>query len=125
MHGIVAAIIQAGITMTLKFLFAFFLATSCATAYAQDEDFDKKGQDNCQRLAKQLNQSKQLGIRPQGMTSLATWRAACAERPPTGPGNVTALCEGTRVTNKGEERVFFWEKSSKGKLNNGYFACGA
>lgn len=108
--------------MKLKILFAFCLVTSSAGTYAQD-DADKKALENCQRVARQLNQAKKVGIQPQGMTTVVTWRAACAERPPTGPGNVTALCEGTRSTAKGEERVFFWEKSDKGKRNNGYFSC--
>jgi hypothetical protein len=53
-----------------------------------------------------------------------TWRAACAERPPTGKGTVTALCEAKRKTDKGEQGVFFWQKSYRGKPNIGYFICG-
>ncbi len=59
------------------------------------------------------------------ITPLVTWRAACAERPPTGPGNVTALCEGKRTAAKGGAGVFFWQKSHQGKLKRGYFECGA
>lgn len=90
---------------------------------AHADEADQKALENCQRVASQLNLAKQLGIRPQGIATFVTWRAACAERPPTGAGNVTALCEGTRVIAKGEQRVFFWEKSDQGKLNSGYFAC--
>jgi hypothetical protein len=56
-----------------------------------------------------------------GLEPLVTWRAACAERAPTGPGNVTALCQGERTTAKGEQGVFFREKSSHGLPNRGYF----
>ena len=57
------------------------------------------------------------------MTPLATWRAACAERPPTGPGNVTSLCEGKLSAAKGGKGVFFWQKSIRANSIAGYFVC--
>jgi len=80
--------------------------------------------NDCQALAKAINKSHGVGISLKAISPLVTWRAACAEKPPTGPGNVTALCQGKRATTKGEDGVFFWQKSQQGKLNNGYFVCG-
>lgn len=103
---------------------ALCLAMACGISVGQGNDgLEKKMMDDCRALAKELNQSKRLDIRPEGLRPLVTWRAACAEHPPTGPGNVTALCEGKRVTAKGEEGVFFWQKSDRGKLNDWYFIC--
>ncbi|MFK3736746.1 hypothetical protein [Massilia sp. TN1-12] len=110
-------------TMMTNAILALSLATASAAAFAQDSDVEKEMVDRCQAVAKQLNKTRKLGIRADGMEAFATWRAACAERPPTGPGNVTALCEGTRVVAGKEQRVFFWQMSDHGKLGNGYFAC--
>lgn len=100
------------------------LATACGAAFAQGGDPEKRMLDACQALAKEINRSKKAGISLQGLTPLVSWHAACAERPPTGPGKVTALCEGKRVTSRGEDRIFFWQKSDRGKRNDGYFICG-
>ncbi|WP_440967144.1 hypothetical protein ACL58G_12285 [Massilia sp. GER05] len=59
-----------------------------------------------------------------GLAPLVTWRAACAERAPTGAGNVTALGQGKRTTAKGEQGVLFQEKSGPGLPNRGHFTCG-
>lgn len=112
--------------MSIKPYLVFCLAAVCGGALGQDNnELAKELQTGCQRLARELNDSKKLGIRPEGIAPLMTWRASCAERPPTGPGDVTALCEGIRFTRKGEESVFFWQKSVHGKLNDGYFICGS
>ncbi|WP_444846866.1 hypothetical protein [Duganella caerulea] len=111
--------------MLVRIYLALSLATVCVAAFGQNEnDLEKKMLTNCQVLAKDLNKSRGVGISPEGISPLVTWRAACAERPPTGPGNVTALCQGKRVSAQGEEGVFFWQKSQHGKLNSGYFICG-
>ena len=110
--------------MLIKVCLALSLAAMSACALAQDDqDIDKKMLSNCQALATELNKSKSAGISLKEITPLVTWRAACAERPPTGPGNVTALCEGRMAAAKGGKGVFFWQKSHQGKLNSGYFVC--
>lgn len=115
----------AGPTMLMKFSLALGLAAICCSAPAQDEtDIDKEMLARCQALASQLNKSKSAGISLKDITPLVTWRAACAERPPSGPGNVTSLCEGRLTAEKGGKGVFFWQKSHEGKLNSGYFVCG-
>lgn len=104
-------------------LAAGFAAISTCALAQDDQDIDKKMLANCQALATQLNKSHGAGISPKEITPLVTWRAACAERPPTGPGNVTSLCEGRLTAAKGGKGVFFWQKSHQGKLNSGYFVC--
>jgi hypothetical protein len=110
--------------MLAKIYLGLCLVAACGGAPGQGNDeLAAKMMNDCQALARELNRSKQLGIRTEGLQPLFTWRAACAERPPTGPGDVTALCEGKRVTSKGEKGVFFWQKSDRGRLNEGYFDC--
>lgn len=110
--------------MLIKVYLALLLATACGAAVGQsNDDLESKMLNDCQVLAKKLNISKKVGISMNGIQPLVTWRAACAERPPTGPGYVTALCEGKRAVAKGEERVFFWEKAKHGKFNRGFFNC--
>lgn len=110
--------------MLIKVCLALSIAAMSTCALAQDDqDVDKKMLANCQALAGQLNKSHCTGISLNDITPLVTWRAACAERPPTGPGNVTALCEGKLSPAKGGKGVFFWQKSEQGKLHSGYFVC--
>jgi hypothetical protein len=110
--------------MRIKSFLALCLATACTASHAQGDDkLEQSMLNECQVLAKEINKAKKVGISTKDMSPLFTWRAACAERPPTGAGNVTALCEGKRRTVKGEEGIFFWQKSNKGKLENGYFLC--
>lgn len=108
-----------------QFYAALLFATACCTAFGAQpaNDVDDEDLGKCVSLAKELNQTKRLGIRLDGLERLVTWRAACAERPPTGPGNVTVLCQGKYADEKGEKAIFFWQKSKDGKLNNGYFSC--
>ena len=110
--------------MFVKALSALCLAATCSASAAQaTDDLEKQMLDKCQAVAKELNKSRQAGISLDRLEPLVTWRAACAERPPTAPGNVTALCQGKRTTAKGEQGVFFWEKSNHGVPNRGYFTC--
>lgn len=112
--------------MLLKIIPVLALASLCtASANQADTDIEKQALAACQVLAREMNQSRDLGIRQDGMTSMFSWHAACAERPPRGPGNVTALCEGKRTAAKGGGKIFFWQKSDHGKLSNGYFNCPA
>jgi len=110
--------------MPIKASLALLLATACGAALSQsNDDLERKMLNDCQILATKLSKSKKISISNDGIQPLVTWRAACAERPPTGPGNVTAHCEGKRDAAKGEERVFFWEKVKHGKFNRGFFIC--
>lgn len=110
--------------MSIKLFTLLCLASACSVGFAQTaDDADKEDVKKCQMLAADMNKSKGVGISMEGMTRLVTWRAACAERPPVGRGNVTALCEGKRTPAKGGGKVFFWQKSDHGQYNTGYFAC--
>jgi len=110
--------------MYAKAVMALCLAALCGASSAQaTDDLDKQMLEKCQAVAKELNKTRRANISLDGLEPLVTWRAACAERPPTGPGNVTALCQGKRTTAQGEQGVFFWEKSSHGLRNRGYFTC--
>ncbi len=101
-------------------LFLFFVASFSANA----DDFDPEMLKNCQDLAILLNKSSKVNININELTPLFTWRASCAEKPPTGQGNVMALCEGTSVRSNGTaELLFFWSKTNKGKLTTGYYPC--
>jgi hypothetical protein len=110
--------------MHIKSYLLLVLATSAAPGFALNKnEMPEETPYECQAVAKELNKSKKISISMDGMQALATWRAACAERPPTGAGNVTALCEGKLNGVKGAGRVFFWEKSHQGKAHRGYFTC--
>ena len=110
--------------MFVKAISALCLAAACGASSAQaTDDLEKQMLEKCQAVAKELNKTRQAGISPDGLEPLVTWRAACAERPPAGPGNVTALCQGKRTTAKGEQGVFFWEKSHHGLPSRSYFTC--
>jgi hypothetical protein len=117
---------QKGGGMGIKIWIGLCMAGLCSVTSAQGaQEVDKKEIDACLVLAQEINKSHKLGIRSDGITRHLTWHDVCAERPPTGRGNVTALCQGTRTSAKGEQEVFFWQKSDHGKLHNGYFLCGA
>jgi hypothetical protein len=110
--------------MFSKTILACCLAAVCSAASAEaTDDLDKQMLEKCQAVAKELNKTRRAAISLDGLEPLVTWRAACAERPPTGPGNVTALCTGKHTAAKGERGVFFWEKNDHGKLHRGYFTC--
>jgi hypothetical protein len=110
--------------MFFRTVLACCLAAVCRAASAEaTDDLDKHMLKKCQAVAKELNKTRRAAISLDGQEPLVTWRAGCAERAPTGPGNVTALCQGKRTTAKGEQGVFFWEKSSHGLPNRGYFTC--
>jgi len=112
--------------MLIKACSALILTAAWGSVFAQSESgLDKRMLNNCQALANEINKSHGVGISLDTISPLVTWRAACAEKPPTGVGNVTALCQGKRFTEKGKDDVFFWQKSQHGKLNNGYYVCGA
>lgn len=114
--------------MSSKAFLAFCVAAVCGTTSAQAaaDDLDKQMLEKCQAVAKALNETSKAGIRLDGLEPLVTWHAACAEKPPTGPGNVAALCQGKRSTAhgvQGVQGVFFWEKMDHGTPNRGDFTC--
>lgn len=98
------------------------------------DELDKEGIAKCTALASKMfssalpekGKSGTLG-KPRNVTNieyLVTWRAACAEKPPKGPGNVTALCQGEATTQTGQRKqVFYWEKISGTTLHTGYYWC--
>lgn len=84
-----------------KVFVALWITTICNATFAQSENFlEKRMLGNCRALAKELNKSHGVGIALENISPLVTWRAACAEKPPTGPGHVTALCQGERINGK-------------------------
>jgi hypothetical protein len=102
----------------------FTIATAPFSANAQDSD--PAILKNCITLAELLNKSSKVNINVNDITPLYTWRASCAEKPPTGKGNVMALCEGTSIRSDGTAKLlFFWSKTNKGKLTTGYYSCRA
>jgi hypothetical protein len=110
--------------MLIKAYLGVLLVTACSVALGEgNTDLENKMLRDCQVVAKKLNKSKELNRGLDEIQPFVTWHATCAERAPTGPGNVTALCEGKRETAKGKERVFFWEKATHGKFNRGFFIC--
>jgi hypothetical protein len=105
---------------------ALFLLTLLANAAvgAESAKVDPSMHADCVKLAGLLNQSGKVNINQNEVTPLYTWRASCAEKQPTGTGNVMALCEGTSIRNDGKaERLFFWSKTKKGTVSRGYFSC--
>lgn len=110
--------------MPVKLYFVLLLASASAAALGQsNDDLDRKMLNDCQVLAKELSSSNRVRISTEGIKPIFSWHAGCAERPPTGPGEVTALCEGKPVVGRGKERVFFWQKEMNGKFNRGFFLC--
>jgi len=113
-------------TIAVRIWQALILSGACGLTHAAGDGaaIEKSMLLDCTTLAKAINLSNpRIGIDLRGITPLVTWRASCAEKPPTGPGNVTALCEAAREPDKGRERVFFWQKSVHGKHHQGYYFC--
>ncbi len=92
---------------------------------SEAEKADPSMLKDCVQLARLLNKSGKVNINENEVTPLYTWRAGCAERPPSGEGKVMALCEGISVRSDGKaELLFFWSKTHAGTLGTGYFSCG-
>lgn len=109
------------------FLIATFSLMERTMAAQTLDDLEREGVEQCTKLAARMFSSKSKPNMPRkasNFAALVTWRASCAEKPPKGPGNVTALCEADAQTQSGEKkRVFFWEKSENGKKHTGYYWC--
>ena len=72
---------------------------------------DPNGQ--CQALGDRMARRHQLPGPVTGVEELVTWHAACAERPPSGPGLVALLCNGAIPRRAGSpSEVFYWESMS-------------
>lgn len=96
-----------------------------SSAAPTQDDVEAEMIRKCESLAELLNKTKNTNININELRAFVTWRATCAEQPPTGEGNVMALCEGTSVRNDGSsELLFFWSKTNRGKLTSGYLSCG-
>ena len=116
---------------TMICVFTFFLMT--LNIWAED-NLERAGIAKCTQLALKMfstassdkHQSEALG-KPRNVKNIeffVTWRAACAEKPPKCPGNVTALCQGDALTPTGQQKkVFYWEKASGKTLHTGYYWC--
>lgn len=88
------------------------------------DEIDPALLQGCTQAAELLNRSGKVNINTNDLTPLVTWRASCAESPPTGEGNIMALCEGTSVGADGNgELLFFWSRTNRGKVDTGYMAC--
>lgn len=59
-------------------------------------------------------------LKPGTAEQLVVWRASCADDPPSGAGNVTALCQAKTRSGKG---VFYWSKADKELETSGYVLC--
>lgn len=99
----------------------FFISLSAMAV----EDFEVKALQACETLARDIEKTLVPTSKITQIEYLVTWRAACAERPPTGPGNVKALCTGLILQTDGNSKgIFYWSKIYKGKINTGHFLCG-
>jgi len=71
-----------------------------------------------------MAQQRQLSGSVSNAKQLVTWRASCAESPPTGPGNVDLLCEGDIARKDGSSvRVFYWQKHAGTNISTGSIPC--
>ena len=66
---------------------------------------------DCKQVAEKLEKQNRKfpTINDSSITPLYTWRASVCETPPTGKGDVTALCDAQTVSGL---HVFFWEKNN-------------
>ena len=109
----------------MKAILCLALALAGPAALAQD-DVDAEARRKCTQLAAEMfGQARPAEPRdPSGIEVLVTWRASCAERPPTGPGHVVALCEADVISSPStRRRVFFWKKQQGTAVSTGYHWC--
>ena len=90
--------------------------------YGHAADFDRNMIRNCKSVAEKLEKqnSKFPTINDASITPLYTWRASVCETPPSGKGDVTALCDAQ--TGSGSH-VFFWEKISNHFSERNFLLC--
>ena len=83
---------------------------------------DPNGQ--CQALGDRMAQRHDLAGPVSNVKEFATWRAACAESPPTGRGLVDLLCQGDVPHEAGSVgRVFYWQKHAGSQISAGFLPC--
>ncbi|HLC06600.1 MAG TPA: hypothetical protein VJJ26_00295 [Candidatus Babeliales bacterium] len=104
------------------FIVSLVLCFSWEIAFADNIDADMLR--DCTELASHIEKSSKQSFAIEDLEPLFTWRASCAEKPPTGKGNVKALCEGNVLQKNGtKKRIFFWSKTNQEKLVTGYYWC--
>lgn len=85
-------------------------------------DFDMKMIRDCQQLAETLEKQNTEfpEIKDSSITPLYTWRASVCETPPSGKGDVTALCDAQTVSGSS---VFFWKKKNNHFFERNFLVC--
>ena len=98
--------------------------SSSSFLFADDGDeVIQELKQNCESLAKDMakRDKKFLSVHVKNIRGLVVWRSSRCEKPPTGEGVITALCEGALASGGG---VLFWQHKTKaGKLKNGFLTC--
>ena len=101
----------------------FFLFSILQVANANANE--KSEMAACKNIGLTLVNANASNQKITNMEVLYTWRASCAEKPPTGEGDVLALCDGDLVSKNGViRRIFYWEKiKNNGERHIGYHLC--
>jgi hypothetical protein len=92
-------------------------------SFAEVDEFEQELTQNCESLAKTMAKTdkKFLLIHVKDIKGLVVWRSSRCEKPPTGEGTITALCEGDLASGGG---ILFWQhKTKSGKHKNGFLTC--
>jgi hypothetical protein len=111
-------------TLTATLLLAFFHMNSAVAAennsVVPSNDIELEALNECKQLAVKIFSERSVNKDfPQNISNVEymfTWHAGCAERPPTGKGNVTALCQAQATKNGQPNHIFYWQKIYKKKL---------
>ena len=90
--------------------------------YGHAADVDRNMIRDCKHVAEKLEKQNRKfpTINNSSITPLYTWRASVCETPPTGKGDVTALCDAQTVSGS---PVFFWEKKNNHFFERNFLAC--
>lgn len=85
-------------------------------------DMDRKMLEDCKKVADKLKKNNRTfpAINHSSITPLYTWRASVCQTPPTGNGDVTALCDAR--TARGFP-VFFREKKNRHSIHQHFMNC--
>ena len=77
---------------------------------------------DCKQVAEKLEKQNRKfpTINDSSITPLYTWRASVCETPPSGKGDVTALCDAQTVRGS---HVFFWEKKNNHFSERNFLVC--
>ena len=108
----------------MKISLAFFTLTTGLLffVYGHAADIDRNMIRDCKQVAEKLGKQNRKfpTINNSSITPLYTWRASVCETPPTGKGDVTALCDAQTVSGS---PVFFWEKKNNHFFERNFLAC--